>query len=65
MFACAKWIPEVLWPMAWDHAELLNNLRQSKIPGSQCTRYEEFYNIKPDMKKLILLSTGYRRRPET
>jgi len=58
LFACANWVPEAFWPIAWDHAELLNNLRQSKVPGSQKTRYEEFYGTKPDLKSLVMLPWG-------
>ena len=58
LFACARWIPEALWPDAWNLAELLLNLHQSHLPDVDETKYESFLGSKPNWNSLGILPFG-------
>jgi hypothetical protein len=59
MMCCALHLPQQFWVGAWYHAELVNNLRQSRYPGSTVTRWEEFYGVKPDFKRMVVAPFGH------
>jgi hypothetical protein len=58
MFCYASYAPRQLWPLAWDHAVAITNIKNSRIPGSNVSRYEEFTKLRPDYKKMVLLPWG-------
>ena len=58
MFCNAPHLPPTVWPRVWETAEITSSLRQSKKPGSQITRFEEFTGQRPNMKKLVMLPVG-------
>jgi len=45
------------WTGAWELAEIINNLRYSRIPDSNNSRWEEFTLDRPK-KNLIILPFG-------
>ena len=59
MMCCALHLPQQFWVGAWYQAEVVNNLRQSRLPGSTVTRFEEFYGVKPDFKKRVMAPFGH------
>jgi hypothetical protein len=59
MLACAQHLSEAFWVRAWMHSELANNHRKSRMHGSNKTRYEEFFGVKPDYKKLVMAPFGH------
>jgi hypothetical protein len=58
MFACARWIPEGLWPDAWNLAETLLNLHESHLPDVDQTKFESFHGEKPNWNTLGILPFG-------
>jgi len=56
---CALHLSQQFWVGAWFQAEVVNNMRRSRKPGSDITRYEEFNQVKPDFKKLVMAPFGH------
>ena len=58
MFCLAPYFPIQHWTRAWELAEIINNFRCSKIPGSNISRWEEFTHEKPNFKNISILPFG-------
>ena len=58
MFCLAPYFPIQHWTRAWELAEITNNLRCSRIPGSNITRWEEFTHERPNYKNMTILPFG-------
>ena len=58
MYCLAPYVPHQHWPKLWDTAEIINNLRKSRIPGSHITRWEEFTQERPNYKTMVILPIG-------
>jgi len=58
MLCLAPYFPIQHWTRAWELAEIINNLRCSRIPDSNITRWEEFTHERPNYKNLIILPFG-------
>jgi hypothetical protein len=48
MLCLAPYFPIQHWTRAWELAEIINNLRCSRIPGSNISRWEEFIHDRPN-----------------
>ena len=58
MLCLAPYFPIQHWTRAWELAEIINNVRCSRIPGSNITRWEEFTHEKPNYKNMTILPFG-------
>ena len=58
MLIAAPHFPLQHWNRAWDQAELISNLKKSRIPGSNVTRWEEFTHERPDFDLMPILPFG-------
>ena len=58
MMCIAPHFPLQHWTKAWEYAELLVNMKKSRIPGSNLTRWEEFTHQRPNYKDIIFLPFG-------
>eukprot|EP01036_Dinobryon_divergens_P036448 gene36448-47456_t len=58
MFALAPYMPRQHWTRTWELAEAVGNLKISKVPGSNVTRWEQFFDVRPDYKKTVILPFG-------
>jgi len=50
MLCLAPYFPIQHWSRAWELAEIINNLRCSRIPGSNISKWEEFTHDRPNYK---------------
>ena len=57
-FYQAPYMPHALWTRIWTYSEIVNNMMQSTMPGSDVTRSQEFTVEKPNFKKIPLLTPG-------
>lgn len=58
MMCIASHFPLQHWTKAWEYAELLVNMKKSRIEGSILTRWEEFTHQRPNYKDIIFLPFG-------
>ena len=57
-FSCARHMPEVFWPYAWELATIVSNLYPSRVQGEYMTRYEAITKSRPQWQPLALMPFG-------